>query len=76
MWREPCYARLTSPIIMEHHRADRSVDDCGKDSTANMDVEEAEEPTADEGPHDADDEVADETKAITLDDLPREPPSD
>ncbi len=31
-----------------------------------MDVEEAEEPTADEGPHDSNDEVADKTKAVTL----------
>ncbi len=40
-----------------------------------MDVEEAQEPAADEGPHDTDDEVADETKAVTLDDLASEPPS-
>jgi len=60
----------------KHHRADGSIDDCGKDSTANLDVKEAEEPTADERPDHADDEVADETKAITLDDLACEPPSD
>ncbi len=48
---------------------DANVDDCCKDSTADMDVEEAEEPTADEGPHDSNDEVADKTKAVTLDDL-------
>src|SRR6516164_2996964 len=57
----------------ENHRSDDSVDDGRDDAAADSKSNQWQEPTGNEGPDNANHDVADEPKTVTLDNLAREP---
>jgi hypothetical protein len=59
----------------KQYRAKRGVNDCRDDARTEMDPELRKDPARNEGAYDPHDEIADEAKACTPDDLAREPTS-
>jgi len=57
----------------KQYRANRGVDDCRNDARTEMDSELRKYPAGHEGSRNSHDEVANEAKSCTLDDLAREP---
>jgi hypothetical protein len=57
----------------QHQRANRGVDDRSNNAQTKMDAELRQQPPANEGSYDSDNEVADESKAGALHDLAGEP---
>jgi hypothetical protein len=57
----------------KQYRAKRGLNDCRDDARTEMDSKLRKEPARNEGAYDPHDEVADEAKACTPDDLAREP---
>src|ERR1700730_2792050 len=57
----------------EQHRADRGVDDRSDNTHPNVDAELRQQPVADEGPYDSDDEVADDPIPGTAHDMAGQP---
>ncbi len=57
----------------KQYRAKRGLNDCRDDARTEMDSKLRKDPARNEGACDAHDEIADEAKACTPDDLAREP---
>jgi hypothetical protein len=60
----------------QQYRADRSIDDCADDAAAEMDAKLRQQPAADKGTQDANNQITDDAKAGPADDLTRQPARD
>lgn len=58
----------------QHNRADGGIDDQTEDSGAKMDVQSRQQPVANEGADNPDDQITDEPKSCALHDLTGQPP--
>ena len=79
--RVPASSRMTAPSARahkpqsqkQHNRSDCGVDDEANDSSAEMKSKAVQEPITDERPDNTDRRVADETEAVPLNNLARQP---
>ena len=88
MWQHVSHKRCSGAVLVEsrasslfeqpdheqeNHRSDDGVDDGRDDAAADSKSDQWQEPTGNEGPDNANYDVTDEAKTVTLDNLAREP---
>ena len=88
MWQHVSHKRCSGAVLVEsrasslfeqpdheqeNHRSDDGVDYGRDDAAADSKSNQWQEPTGNEGPNNANHDVADESKTVTLDNLAREP---